>query len=377
MVFAASFSELAPGDVTDSIVVSLFGNGGEAGSLVEALQTLKCHGEIAAIDTIHGSCPLMFTARFFDVRSAASAAASLGVSASLVPGSGDHKLQLSGDMELEPWMVNCVSAIKPHNSGSGFDLEFFDSRDCKRVVRELEPKASARQSPMYAEKVAASTSSSTSGSPRRPPQGPRYMSDFRLSELNWADLASGRELRTTLLLRFLPKALCLPGALERFLVKKDLAALVQIVRVSQGKASRLGSAVVNALDSDAVAKVGKFFHGCQWGTGRMMPVAVSFAAAEQQQQPVNHQLTAAMQSRMEPLRVFVEDCSAQGEQVASDVSTEVSDDVSISEAISEGEGPLYAPKSSKACQAKRSGQSESLTKLQPPPGLAPPPGLLL
>jgi len=98
--------------------------------------------------------------------------------------------------------------------------------------------------------------------------------------LDWAEVASGREKRTTLQLLCLPCALCSQGALASVLAKAGLASAVEDVRIIPGDGSgkRLGSAILRVVDPSNVVKVARHFHGRQWG--RSAPVAVRFAAEQ-------------------------------------------------------------------------------------------------
>merc|ERR1719335_1207308 len=108
---------------------------------------------------------------------------------------------------------------------------------------------------------------------------PKYRNDLRLSEVNWTDLANGREWRTTLRLRCLPAKLCDRITFQRTLEMAGLKEMVDCFRVfSSEDRKNTGSALVNAVNSAGVTAVARFFHGRQWGNS--MPCAVSFAAVQ-------------------------------------------------------------------------------------------------
>jgi len=108
--------------------------------------------------------------------------------------------------------------------------------------------------------------------------GPRYRNDLRLSEVNWNDLSKGRDTRTTLRLRCLPRKLCDEDAFRMALSHAGLSEHVDCFRVFSSEGRKTGSALVNASSGSGVAAVAKYVHGRQWG--RSMPVAVSFAAVQ-------------------------------------------------------------------------------------------------
>merc|ERR1719464_184984 len=110
---------------------------------------------------------------------------------------------------------------------------------------------------------------------------PRYVSNLRMSQLNWDDLNAGREWRKTLRLCYLPKCLCEPHLLEALLEAKGLRGSVDRVRVTPGKTGRqLGSAVLRARITEAVPALVRLFHGHQFGSNGSTPVAVSFAEVQ-------------------------------------------------------------------------------------------------
>lgn len=115
---------------------------------------------------------------------------------------------------------------------------------------------------------------------------PRYVHDFRLSSLDWDDLASNREQRSSLYLRGMPLRYCQPGHFASLMKTHGLADAVDRVEVAgkQGptglrpkevRRTRLGCLIVHLKSPSEVRRVAKFFHGrlLDW----RVPVAVSFA----------------------------------------------------------------------------------------------------
>jgi hypothetical protein len=118
---------------------------------------------------------------------------------------------------------------------------------------------------------------------------PTYRQDVYLSEaIKWADLAKGKETRTTLRLRGISPELCEHGSFQRVLEAANLAQMVDCVRIFPSKKldvdncvrarKRVGTALVNAVNSSAAMSVAKYFHGRQYGN--LAPIAVSFAAVQ-------------------------------------------------------------------------------------------------
>lgn len=163
------------------------------------------------------------------------------------------------------------------------------------------------------------------------PVAPRYRNDLRLSEVDWAESLSGRDKRTTLRLRCLPRKLCTLEAVQAELTKAGLDEMVDLVRVFPSQRNQFGSALLNAVNSEAVVAVGRYFHGRQWG--RSLPVAVSFAAIQgvhevQKMFPVSHSSSTGTcglwAMKAEPWHI---NTKAAGDlSTNSEVSTEVGDD---------------------------------------------------
>lgn len=130
---------------------------------------------------------------------------------------------------------------------------------------------------------------------------PKYRHNLRgCLQLDWTDIANGRDTRTTLRFCCLPAALCEGGVLRRTFVAAELSQLVDCIRIFPGSTDksrgtalvnamtdctdrvptgrRAGAALVNAVDSSAAMAIAKYFHGRQWGSG--LPVAVSFATVQ-------------------------------------------------------------------------------------------------
>lgn len=134
---------------------------------------------------------------------------------------------------------------------------------------------------------AVDTEPRTIGSTRSPATAPRYVHDFRLSSLDWDDLARNREQRSSLHLRGLPLRLCHPEALMSLMKERGLADAVDSIEVPQQPAwkpkvdpraarrTKFGCMTVHLKSASEVRPIAIFFHG-RLLDGRM-PVAVSFA----------------------------------------------------------------------------------------------------
>lgn len=184
------------------------------------------------------------------------------------------------------------------------------------------------------------------------------------NQVNWAELSSGRETRTTLRLRGLSKSICSSGTLQRALVQGDLLHAVDFIRCFPGSGSKLGSAIINVTACDRVPSVVKFFHGRQFGSSP--PVAVSFCPVQgldalraAYPEPRRPGRTLKMPAKV-PLRnwldervpkVFATDAAVMGCDAASDASTEE---------------PLSSASESGACTGL---DDKPLRIILPPPGL--------
>lgn len=118
---------------------------------------------------------------------------------------------------------------------------------------------------------------------------PRYVHDFRWSSLDWDDLASDREQRSSLHLRGLPLRLCQLGPFMSLMKAHGLSDAIESVEApvrvagksktalnpKDARRSKLGCLIVRLRSPSEVRPIAKFFHGRLFG-GRM-PVAVSFA----------------------------------------------------------------------------------------------------
>jgi len=159
------------------------------------------------------------------------------------------------------------------------------------------------------------------------------------NQVNWAELSSGRETRTTLRLRGLSKSICSSGTLQRALVQGDLLHAVDFIRCFPGSGSKLGSSP---------------------------PVAVSFCPVQgldalraAYPEPRRPGRTLKMPAKV-PLRnwldervpkVFATDAAVMGCDAASDASTEE---------------PLSSASESGACTGL---DDKPLRIILPPPGL--------
>lgn len=267
-------------------------------SVAKAYETLAPFGEVARLEMPPGTDSTAVVS-FYDLRSAASAAAVLGDMCSQEPQYGDRTLRLDGDMQLQNWMLTEISAVRQEGDDGTYTLDFFDTRCRERAASQLAASQLAKQAapdlclppglpaamvrsaadcpqflPVPPDMSESGEDSHSNGSAN----GPRYRTDLLLSKVNWDELASGVEKRTTLRLKCLPRPLCDEQALGSLLARVGLAGMVDCVRVLPGEGKRHGSALINAVSTEAVAAVARLFHGRQFGTGT--PVAVSFAAVQ-------------------------------------------------------------------------------------------------
>lgn len=149
-------------------------------------------------------------------------------------------------------------------------LSTFDSLPEDAALSALSP---AHVSPLKLTSISSSASLPHSSQPRK-------VCSFEMSSVRWDALQSGRERRTTLRLRGLPRSVCSPGVMEHILASNGLDECVNSIRFVSGKGRALACAIVHIASTDDVAKVAKFFHGRQFGSAA--PVAVSFAETSMQ-----------------------------------------------------------------------------------------------
>jgi len=239
-------------------------------------EELSSFGDLARVEVPPGQ-QAVAVASFYDIRAASSAKAALGGRCAEAPQHGDRTVLLRGDVQLHTWMVPEVSSISQSSDGCTYFLDFFDTRAAERAAIEFDARSIAvPEGPICEKRTSEETIEVLCGNGVA--GTPKYRNDLRLSQVNWGDLASGREWRTTLRLQCLPKQLCDEEALKRVLSLAGLSKVVDCIRVFPGEGKRPGSAIINTVDTMGAAKVAKYMHGRQWG--RSMPVSVSFAAVQ-------------------------------------------------------------------------------------------------
>ncbi|CAE8601065.1 unnamed protein product, partial [Polarella glacialis] len=214
---------------------------------------------------------------YYDIRAAVSAARALGPDrCTPEPQHGHRSVLIHGEVELPSGIRDQVSGIKRGGDGKTYTLEFFDTRVAAQIHKE---NGAATKLPTNKEKASAFVAPCrTHVAKGDAPAAPRYRNSLRLAEVNWADLASGSERRTTLRLQFLPLQLCDVKVFDNVLKTNGLSQHVDVLRVFPGSGRAPGSALVNATSSSGVTALAKFFHGRQWGSS--MKVSVSFAVTQ-------------------------------------------------------------------------------------------------
>lgn len=96
--------------------------------------------------------------------------------------------------------------------------------------------------------------------------------------VDWAELSSGQDRRTTLQLLRFPNSMCQPGAIQRALSQVSLLQTIDFVHCVKGSGRQLGTAIVNVVLLADVPAVVRFFHGRQYG--RAPPVQVRFSKVQ-------------------------------------------------------------------------------------------------
>mmetsp|Transcript_24833 Transcript_24833/g.65456 ORF Transcript_24833/g.65456 Transcript_24833/m.65456 type:complete len:368 (+) Transcript_24833:108-1211(+) len=285
---------MAAAELTNTLWVH-FGPEGGPVSVASAYEALAPFGEVARLELPPG---LYNTAvvSFYDLRSAVRAMEALGDRCEQGEQYGDRTVSMPGDVQLLPWMVPEISAVRQEGAGAYYSLDFYDTRTKERVAALLEASAPALPPsglppglppglpvpgslgrPEFLT-VPPALASAEDGNTPGGVRGPRYRTDLLLSKVSWDELASGLEQRTTLRLRCLPSRLCDEGALRGVLAQAGLSESVDCLRMFPGEGKRPGSALINAVSTERVAPVAKLFHGRQWGAS--LPVSVSFAAVQ-------------------------------------------------------------------------------------------------
>lgn len=340
---------------TNTLHVSFPATNGSSISMASVYEELAPFGEIARLE-VSSSQQSTAVVSFYDSRAAAGAAAALGGRAMEGAPYGTNVVFLQGDAQLDSSLISGISAVTESSAGT-YVLRFYDTRDAERAMAKLKKTSMcqgdlSKVEPLYLETKSLEAPVAS---------GPRYRNDLRLSEVNWTDLVSGRDKRTTLRLRCLPSKMCDKAAFEKALETAGLGKMYDCLRIFPGSGRRSGTALVNAVDSHAVIAIAKYFHGRQWG--RSLPVAVSFApvqgVAEIERafptKPLSVEVSSSM-AKAEPWRIEPgESIAGRDEPGVSEVSTEVGDD---NEVISGG-----------ACQQVPKQRPERL--LEFPPGLGP------
>lgn len=326
-------------------------------TVARAFQELGPFGEIARLEIAPGQQAAVVS--YYDMRHAAKAAAVLKERAVEEQQYGEPTVWLTGDVQLLSWMIPEIAGVRQGGNDT-YALDFFDTRSAERAGQSFRSASSTACSDappglelpmsdvppgleMMQRELPSKSRASTDiglGEPMKltvgsagSTSGPRYHNDLRLSEVNWADLDCGRDVRTTLRLRCLPAKLCEEEAFHQCLRRGGLTKMVDCVRIFPGEGRRPGSALVNAVNMAGVKAVTRYFHGRQWG--KSMPVAVSFAAVQgsgevQQAFPdktFHTEATLAAQTAKaasEPWLIEATGC-CEGENV-SDASTEAGDD---------------------------------------------------
>jgi hypothetical protein len=253
-------TEAAP-PTSNSLRVPLAGQPSAAG----VLKRLEAFGELARIDMLEGAV----VASYFDARAARQAMEAFGPCCVEEAQHGIRSVRLTGGHRLDRDVIPEVSKIELCEDRS-FLVEFFDTRVAARVARSVavEPAEAKAAADAGEERVAADPELSA---PAR-----RLLCE----QVKWESLRGGREWRTVLLLRGLPRSLCSKAAMEALLERHGLREGVESIaaRPSNGK---IGSVMLRARSVESVPALAKFFHGQQFSSGSP-PVAVSYAPAHVQ-----------------------------------------------------------------------------------------------
>lgn len=227
---------------------------------------------------------------YYDVRAAERATAVLGLRCTAAAAHGERCVQIPWGVGVDVSMLSDVATVRYDETL--YTVVFYDIRAAARALAAADgarvaPMGAVSGAPARAGRMAATGTGNVplSASQRRAADavkqwvGPRYVNSLRISEVNWADIASGLDTRTTLRLRGLPRELSVPGALEQMLASAKLLDLVDCVHVQPPReGARLGSAVVNVTLPQHVPAVARFFHGKQVAGRGLM--AVSFATVQ-------------------------------------------------------------------------------------------------
>lgn len=242
-------------------------------TFASAHEQLAIYGEIAHLDLPSGSFGKVLVS-YYDRRAAGRALAALGDLAVPAPQHGDCIVWLTGDAEVLPWMLPEIAGVRRSADKSGaYALEFFDTRCAERAAKQVREGVAAPLKASLSMDGGVRGGSSTAAA-----AAPRKVPTLRLAELNWADVRSGRDQRTTMRLSCLPPKFNTTDALQAELTNAGLSDAVDVVRVVPTAWGRPGAALINAVNSEGVLAVGQHFHGRRWG--RSLPVSVSFAVVQ-------------------------------------------------------------------------------------------------
>jgi hypothetical protein len=277
-------------------------------------QELEAFGEIAQVERLPGNtlAGIAFVITFWDRRAAASAKEAYGSKCSYEPQNGICSVTMSRD-DLD----NLGGFETTQVVDMGDDLvsvDFFDVRVAAAAAamsvtsstlppmgrinsrQSLEPISEATSDaedistecddvhqPMYfsplsvdaqggLEQIGASSSSES-----LMPKFLRSEQGLSLAQLSWGAMEKSREWRTELRLRGLPSSICERRALEQVLSQLGLLETVASIQVSASTKSRgSGWATIKAKSVNDVQRIAKAFHGRMF-RGSRMPIAVSFA----------------------------------------------------------------------------------------------------
>jgi len=276
---------MAAAEITNTLWIK-FGPGDGLVSASNAYEVLAPFGEVARLELPPGLYNTVVVS-FYDLRSAVRAKEALGGRCEPGEQYGDRTVSMPGDVQLQPWMLPEISAVRQEGGGAYYSLDFYDTRTKERVAKMMEGSAPELPPGLPAPRpldrpeflsVPPTLASSKDGNASGGVRGPRYRTDLLLSKVGWDELATGLEQRTTLRLRCLPSRLCDESALKGVLAQAGLSEAVDCLRTFPGEGKRPGSALVNAVSTEKVAPVARLFHGRQWGAA--LPVSVSFAPVQ-------------------------------------------------------------------------------------------------
>lgn len=256
---AMTVSEAAPAR-SNSLRVPLAGQLGAAG----VLKQLEAFGELARIDILEGAV----VASYFDARAARQAMEAFGPGSVEEAQHGTRSVRLTGGHRLDRDVIPEVSKIELCEDRS-FLVEFYDTRVAARVSRGVVESAEAQATADAGEERVAAD-------PKQNAPARRLLCE----QVKWESLRGGREWRTVLLLRGLPRSLCSKAAMEALLERHGLRQGVESI-AARPASGKIGSVMLRARSVESVPALARFFHGQQFSSGSP-PVAVSYAPAHVQ-----------------------------------------------------------------------------------------------